>query len=83
MFKGPLMCRMSLQNSAMNDRCLVCRGDLSVEEAKAKVSGLWSVLMKNFLPSKKWRKCFTDRKIASSSLSNAEYLRSAGVRKWE
>ena len=54
-----------------------------MEEAKAKVNGLWSVLIKNFLPAKKWRKCFTAKKIAKSSLSNAEYFFSAGLRKCE
>ena len=35
-FCSPLICRTSVENSAMYDRCLVCLGDLlSVDELKA------------------------------------------------
>ena len=35
----PLMCRISVVNSAMNARCLVWRGDRSVSLLKEKVKG--------------------------------------------
>ena len=39
----PGTCRMSVVNSAINDRCLVWRGERSVALPMAPQSGLWSV----------------------------------------
>ena len=39
-----------------------------------KVRGLWSVNIINFLPSRKYLKCFTPKYMASSSLSKVLYL---------
>ena len=42
-FVFPGMCRTSEVNSAMNEGCRVCCGDLSVFVLNANISGLWSV----------------------------------------
>ena len=74
---------MSFVNSAIYDRCLVWRGDLSVVLDKAKVRGLWSVNTVKDRPSRKWRKCLIEENIASNSRSKAEYFLSDDVRVFE
>ena len=56
-FSIPIICRIFMKNWLMKFSCLVCRGDKrSQPPSNACSSGLWSVNIINFVPSKKNRK---------------------------
>ena len=50
-FSSPMMCRISVVNSEINDNWRSTRGDFSVFEVKAEVSSFWSVYTGKCLPS--------------------------------
>ena len=70
-------------NSAIKERCRVCRGERSDKLAKAPQRGLWSVRTENLRPSRTWRKCLIAKKTARSSLSNVLYFFSAALNFFE
>ena len=70
---------MSVVNYKMAESCRHWRADHASDTLQnAKISDLRSVKITKFRPSKKYRKCRTDKCIEKNSRSNALYLVSAG-----
>ena len=63
----------------MNDKCLDCRGELSVSAFIAVVRDVWSAWVWNDLHSRKYLKCQIVSYMANNSRSNMLYRVCAGV----